>query len=157
MVSFMQRGPARWKMSVRVCGYTMYMYSFWEVDGGREKDPLMHDVSMSLYNHLQGEGVQARRQDVCLGRASTEKLAGGGGGRGTRTHFFRLQSPPPKKKVKKKNHNGVGLLSSWTWPTADLTSKKKLGGNCLPAPPPPLPLAPRLSVCGIELRVYIRC
>ena len=59
----------------------------------------------------------------CLATAESPKVVqvmGGGGGGGTPTlFFFRLQKFP------QNYHNGVGVLSSWTWLTAELTSKKK--------------------------------
>ena len=64
-----------------------------------------------------------------------------GGGGDSDTFFYRTS-----KKFPTNYHNGVGVLSSWPWLTAELTSKKKKkkknenhrgGGICPPAPPPP--------------------
>ena len=55
--------------------------------------------------------------------ARPENFAGGGG---LQHIFFRLQQFFPKNY-----HNGVGVLSSWPWLTAELTSKIKkiIGGG----------------------------
>ena len=63
----------------------------------------------------------------------------GGGGGGTPTQ----PPPPPRLQIvflSKKYHNGVGVLSSWTWLTAELTSKKKKKKK-KSCPPPPWPRA----------------
>ena len=60
----------------------------------------------------------ARAQKFC---ASPEKVVQWGGGGGELRHIFFLTS-----KIFHNNfHNGVGGLS-WPWPTAELTSKKKI-------------------------------
>ena len=51
---------------------------------------------------------QGRRQGVGLG--------GGGGKKPRDTFYFSTTNPPPPNC-----HNGVGVLSSWTWLTAELT------------------------------------
>ena len=88
---------------------------------------------------------QGRRQGVCLGRAkcvataapALKKSRGGGGGGESDTFF------PTSKLVSQTCDNGVGVLSSWTWLTAEVTSKKTIenhgggGGQLSPPPPPP--------------------
>ena len=85
---------------------------------------------------------QGWRQGVCLGRAkclatAARALKFWGGGGGSLRHIF----SPPSHNFPQKYHNGVGVLSSWTWLTAELTSKnknmkkKKSANHAFPPPP----------------------
>ena len=103
---------------------------------------------------------QGRRQGVCLGGGG----GGGGGGQNGQNvslllreakHFapslrhisFRLQ-----KFFNKHFNNGVGVVSSWPWLTAELTSQKKnhTGGNC-----PPPPVAPPLYLTKVPISSWL--